>query len=147
MFQLFEGRVLNENAGYVGLSCLILFDVGIKLVTAFGNLMPRFLPRWKCYAETELLLRDHEDHRRCNGEDQREELMTHWGSAWRIDDALEISVEDRWRAGHQHRGSMMRYTSAATRTKTFHLNAIEAERGGVRIGRFSALRVCVSSQI
>ena len=40
MFQQFEGGVFNENVGYVGLSCLILFDVGLKLVTAFGNSMP-----------------------------------------------------------------------------------------------------------
>ena len=71
MFQQFEGRVINKNAGCVGLSCLILFGVGLKLVTAFGNLMPGFLQRYKCYAETELLLRDHKDHRRCNGEDKR----------------------------------------------------------------------------
>jgi len=45
VFQQFKGTVVNEIMRYVALSCLILFDVGLKLVTAFGNSMPGFLPR------------------------------------------------------------------------------------------------------
>ena len=46
---------------------MIPFDVGLKLVTAFGNLCQDFYPVGNVSAETELLLSDPKGHHRCNG--------------------------------------------------------------------------------
>ena len=67
MFQQFGGRVINKYVVYVVSSCLIPLGVRLKLVTAFGNLMPGYLPRLKCYSETALLMSDPKGHGRCYG--------------------------------------------------------------------------------
>jgi hypothetical protein len=53
VFQQFEGRVINEIMRSVALYCLILFDVGFKLLTAFGKSMPGLLARVKLFGNLE----------------------------------------------------------------------------------------------